>query len=114
MENQLPTYKPTEQDLIDKEFSTMKDKYYSRKHNGTSCKDVLQYLVDTYPTKKWHFSYELINKTTSKGGFLSHRSPARAGELVGLGLVEQRNIGRFATYRVKRENREEVLKYLNA
>lgn len=106
-------YIPTEKELIEKEFCSMRDNYYSKKKHGTSCKDVLQYMVENYPKKIWFYSYELVGKNTSKGGFLSHRSPARAGELVELGLLEQRTIGRFAVYRLKREEkRNEILNYL--
>ena len=82
--------------------------------DGTSCKDVLQYLVDTYKEKTWHMSWELTFKTTSKGGYISHRGPARASDLAlkNPELVEARKIGRFCAYRVRRENRDKVLEYL--
>lgn len=99
---------------IDREFSSMQDKYYNTKRKGTSCQDVLQYMVDVYPEKKWHWAWELIGKTNSKGGYLSHRACARASDLAikNPELVEHRRIGRFKVYRVRRENREQVLAYL--
>jgi hypothetical protein len=106
---------PMEQDkqLAEAEFSNMKIRYYNTERKGTSCRAVLQYMVDNYATKKWFYSYELVGKTNSKGAFLSHRSPARANELVQEGLLEQRNIGRFAVYRLKREEkRQEIINYL--
>jgi hypothetical protein len=99
---------------IDKELGQMKDKYYSTKRKGTSCADVLQYMVDVYGEKKWHWAWELIGKTNSKGGYLSHRACARASDLAIKypNLVEHKRIGRFKVYRVRKENREAVLKYL--
>ena len=100
---------------IEQEYDLMKHRYYSSKRKGTSDKTVLQFLVDNYKNKKWYWSWELVGQTNSRGGYLSHRAPARASDLAlhNPELVEDRKIGRFKVYRVRRENREAVLKYLN-
>ena len=98
------------------EYARMLSHYNSTKRKGTSCKDVLQFMVDNHKEKTWWWSWEFVGKTTSKGGYLSHRAPARASDLAlhDPDLVEDRKIGRFKVYRVRRENREKVLQYLQA
>ena len=98
---------------VHQEFTKLENDQKSKKKDGTSCKDVLQFLVDNYKEKNWWWSWEFVGKTTSKGGYLSHRAPARASDLaLHTDLVEDRKIGRFKVYRVRRENREKVLEYL--
>ena len=98
---------------IEKEYSQMKNKYINGSKKSTSCKDVLQYMVDNYAEKRWFWAWEVIGKTNSKGGYLSHKSSARLSDLaLHTGLVEDRKIGRFKVYRVRKEKREEVLNYL--
>lgn len=99
------------------EFNKIKSDFYSKeKHTSTSCKDVLQFMVDNYTTKNWWWSWEFIGKRTSKGSYLSHRAPARASDLAlhDSDLVEDRKLGRFKIYRVRRENRDKVLLYLKS
>ncbi len=97
-----------------KEFLAMDHKYHSSKRKGTSCKDVLQFMVDNHKERIWWWSWEFVGKTNSIGGYLSHRAPARASDLAlhNSDLVEDRKIGRFKVYRVRRENRDSVLQYL--
>ncbi len=103
----------TYEEEIEIEYSRMSANYHSTKRHGTSCKDVLQFMVDNYKEKVWWWAWEFVGKTTSKGGYLSHRAPARASDLaLHTDLVEDRKIGRFKIYRVRRENREKVLEYL--
>lgn len=99
---------------IENEFSKLQSHYKSTKRHGTSCRDVLQFLVDNHKEKIWWWAWEFVGKTTSKGGYLSHRAPARASDLAlhDPDLVEDRKIGRFKVYRVRRENRDKVLQYL--
>lgn len=98
---------------IEKEYSEMKQKYINGGKTKTSCKDVLQFMVDNYGERRWWWAWEFVGKKTSKGGYLSHRAPARASDLaLHTDLVEDRKIGRFKVYRVKQENREKVLEYL--
>lgn len=96
------------------DFLTLDNQYRSTKRNGTSCKDVLQFLVDHHKERIWWWSWELIGQKTSTGGFLSHRAPARASDLAihNPELVEDKKIGRFSVYRVRRENRDKVVSYL--
>ena len=98
---------------IEKAYQEIRDKHRTNNKHGTSCKDVLQFMVDNYKKRIWWWSWEFVGQTTSKGGYLSHRAPARASDLaLHTDLVEDRKIGRFKVYRVKRENREKVLEYL--
>jgi hypothetical protein len=98
---------------IELAFSKLQDKYYNGERNGTSCEDVLQYMVD-HPEIIWHWSYSFVGQRTSKGGFLSHRSPARASDLaLHTDLVQARKIGRLCVYRLKIEKLAEIKKYLN-
>jgi len=100
---------------IEQEFANMKHKYINqgKVKSWTNCQDVLQIMVDQYETKKWWWAWEFVGRTNSKGRYLSHRAPARASDLaIHTDLVEDRKIGRFKVYRVKRENREKVLEYL--
>lgn len=99
---------------IETEFNGLKNWYASSKRKGTSTKDVLRFMVENYKVKLWWWSWEFVGKTHSRGGYLSHKAPARASDLAihNPELVEDRKIGRFKVYRVKRENREAVLNYL--
>lgn len=104
-----------DKELIEKEFSNLKRDYEKRlKKSGTSCEDVLRFMVENYKKKVWWWSWEFIGQTTKDGRFLSHRAPARASDLAihRPDLVEHRKIGRFAVYRVRRENREKVINYI--
>lgn len=109
-----------EQLQIDRELANARHWYANRTKSATSCKDVLQYLVDNHPTNKpeggkiWFWAWEVIGKVNSKGKYLSHRSPARLSDLAikTPDLVEHKRIGRFKIYRVRRENREKVIEYL--
>ena len=100
-------------DQIDQEYGELEASYRSTKRNGTSAKDVLQFLVDN-KSRIWWWSWEFVGKHTSKGGYLSHRAPARASDLALHipELVEDRRIGRFKVYRVRLENIKAVSDYL--
>lgn len=98
---------------VERELLSMSHRYHSTKRKGTSCKDVLQFMVDNHNERIWWWSWEFVGKSTSKGGYLSHKAPARASDLaLHTDLVEDKRIGRFKIYRVKKEKREEVLAYL--
>ena len=80
---------------------------------GTSCEDVLMFMYE-HPEKIWYMSWEFINQVTKDGKFLSHRAPARASDLAIHSplLVEDRKIGRFSCYRIRRENESLIRKHL--
>jgi hypothetical protein len=66
---------------VEMEFEAMQNKYKLRSKTTTGKQDVLQYLVDRMAdnySRAWYWSWEFVGKTTSKGGYLSHRSPAVA------------------------------------
>lgn len=98
---------------VEESFNKEVDRYNKRlKNDATGCQTVLQYLLDT-PGKIWHWSWELMSKTNSKGNYLSHRAPARASDLaLHTGLVEDRRVGRFKMYRIRLEKLEEINEYL--
>lgn len=102
-------------EIIEREFDNMRSNYLKtkKKGSGTSCKDVLQFMVENYEKQKWWWSWDFAFKTTQNGRFLSHKAPARASDLaLHTDLVESRKIGRYCVYRVKKENREKVLEFL--
>jgi hypothetical protein len=101
---------------VERELIRMKHEHSLTKRQTTSCKDVLQFLVDNHKERIWWWSWELVAKPTSTGGWISHRGPARASDLAlhNPELVEHVKVGRFAMYRVRRENREQVINYLNS
>ena len=105
-----------EKDIIEKEFIELKRHYENTKRNGTGCQGVLKLMVENYSTKKWWWSWEFVGKVTKDGDYLSHRAPARASDLAIYypNLVEDRKIGRFKVYRVRRENRDEVVNFLKS
>lgn len=84
------------------------------KKSTTGIREVLQFLLDKKEEKIWWWSWEFVGKTTSKGGYLSHRAPARASDLAlhHTELVEDRHIGRFCVYRLKKENLNKVTEFL--
>lgn len=100
---------------VEREYIHAKDWHSKSKRNGTGCQDVLRFMVENFKTKIWWWSWEFVGKTTSKGGYLSHRAPARASDLALQfpELVEDRKIGRFKIYRVRVENKQAVLDFLN-
>ena len=99
-------------DKCDTAYQALVLDYKGKKHHGTSCQDVLQYMLD-HKDKVWWWAWELIGKTNSKGGYLSHRAPARVSDLaIKTNLVEHRKVGRFKVYRVRLENLDEIKKYL--
>jgi len=104
-----------EKEIIEHEFSKMQHLYKNTNKKGsTGCQAVLRFMVENYSHKKWWWSWEFIGKKTEGGIYLSHRSPARASDLAILHpeLVEDRKIGRYKVYRVRRENRQAVINYL--
>ncbi len=101
---------------IEQEYAKMMNWYENsrKKKNETGIESVLQFLVD-HPEKIWWWSWEFIGQVNSKGGWLSHRSPARASDLAihHPHLVEDRKIGRFKIYRLRTEHMDQVNKFLN-
>lgn len=101
---------------VESGFNQFVEKYElnSKKSKMTGVQDVLQFMVDHYKTRIWWWSYEFVGKTNSKGGFLSHRAPARASDLAlhTPDLVEDRRIGRLKVYRLRLENHEKIKDFL--
>lgn len=101
---------------IETEFSSLKQWYENSrtKKESTGCEAVLRYMLE-HPEKTWFWSWEFIGKSTKLGDYLSHRAPARASDLAihYPDLVEDRKIGKFAVYRLKRENIGKILEFLN-
>jgi hypothetical protein len=102
---------------IEEEFVAMQNKYNLRSKTTTGKQDVLQYLVDRMAenySRAWYWSWEFVGKNTSKGGYLSHRGPARASDLAlhSPELVEDRRIGRFKVYRLREENIDKIIEAL--
>lgn len=73
---------------------------------------VLKYLLETKTI--WIPSWYFQNKKLSTGELLSHRACARASDLAinHPEIVECRKLGRYAFYRVRRENAADVKKFL--
>ncbi len=94
---------------------TKKDVESHEKGDGTSIKDVLQYMIDTREEITWHPSYSFAGNKTSTGGFLSHRACARASDLAihHPDLVEARPVGKIHVYRLKRENPQAIKQFMN-
>lgn len=82
--------------------------------NATSCEVVLKFMLEN-PKIIWWWSWEFSQRTTKDGDYLSHRAPARASDLAihEPELVEDRKIGRFKIYRLRRENMGKIKRYLN-
>lgn len=101
---------------IEKDFQEKVDQHESTRgrKNATGREAVLKYLIEA-TTKIWHWSWEFVGKVTRDGSYLSHRAPARASDLAihEPDLVEDRKIGRFKVYRLKRENMDKVQERLN-
>lgn len=95
------------------QFDLLLKNYHSRKSNATGIQTVLQFLLD-HPEKIWWWSWEFIGQVNSKGGWLSHRAPARASDLAlhHSELVEDRKVGRYKVYRLKTENLQKVKEFL--
>lgn len=117
MDNQLTIFDAiaATNPLIESEYQKLVDWHASKTSNtkGTGIENVLQFLMD-HPEKIWWFWWELIGKTNSKGGWLSHRAPARASDLAihYPHLVEDRKIGRYSVYRIRMENIEKIKEFL--
>lgn len=99
---------------INQNFEIIKKDVEAHEKGATSKYDVLQYMVDTKETIIWHPSYSFQGNKTSTGGFLSHRACARASDLAihHPDLVEARKIGRIHVYRLRRENKDAILKFI--
>ena len=96
---------------IEQEYQKLVNSYNPK--TKTSCKDVLRFMVDNSKKKIWWWSWEFVGKSNSRGGYLSHRAPARASDLaLHTNLVEDRRIGRFKVYRAKMELIKEINEYL--
>lgn len=99
---------------LERAFTIIKKDVESHEKGSTTKKDVLQYMIDTKDEITWHPSYSFQENKTSTGGFLSHRSCARASEL-GIenpNLVEVRKVGRIHVYRLRRENPKEIQEFM--
>jgi hypothetical protein len=101
---------------IEREFNELVEwnENNKRNNNATGVECVLQYLLDN-KQQTWFWAWELIGKTNSKGGYLSHRAPARASDLAihYPEFVEHRKIGKYKVYRLKVENLSKIIKFLN-
>lgn len=110
--------KSSMQTLIDVELEYQKMVDYhasvNRSNRETGIETVLRFLYENKEKKTWWWSWEFIGRVNSKGGYLSHRAPARASDLAlhFPTLVEDRKIGRFAIYRLRTENIKEVEDFL--
>lgn len=85
------------------------------KGKRTGVQKVVQYMLDNRSTI-WFWSYDFVGKVNHKGEFLSHRSPARASDLAihYPELVEERKIGRLSVYRLRVENMDDIINFLNS
>ena len=94
---------------VEMEFIQFQERYSLTKKSQTGVESVLQFLLD-HPERIWWWSWEFVGKNNSKGGYLSHRAPARASDLAlhEPELVEDRRIGRFKVYRLRRENIDKI------
>lgn len=108
------------QEIVDKanvEFENLKrDHDAAEAMTGvkySSMENVLQLMLDN-KKKIWWFAWEFIGQKNSKGGYCSHKAPARASDLAIHHplLVEHRSIGRFKVYRMRIENIEKIIKFL--
>lgn len=102
---------------IEDDFEALSDSYHRNEKSTTGVEDVLQFLLDNFrsnPEKVWWWSYEFVGQHNSKGGFLSHRAPARASDLAlhESDLVEDRKIGRLKVYRLREENMDKIIERL--
>lgn len=107
------------QQNIEAEYQKLVEHHDSVSHKSkeTGVETVLRFLYEQAtdkPQKVWWWSWEFIGKTNYKGGYLSHRAPARASDLAihFSNLVEHRKIGRFAVYRIRMENEQEIKDFL--
>ena len=94
-------------------FDAMREHHRRFSKTYTSVEDVLQFMLD-HPQKIWWWAWEFNSQTNSKGKYLSHRACARASDLAlhhGT-LVEDRKIGRFKVYRLRRENMSLIKAFL--
>ena len=101
-----------EQAVAHAELRARRDK--NKKKGKTDAQNVLQ-MMSERNHRIWWWSWELIGQTTHANDYLSHRAPARASDLVKHQplLIECRKVGRFACYRVRRENMRLVTEFLN-
>lgn len=104
------------QEHIENEYQKLVDwhKSVNRNNRETGCETVLRFMFENQQ-RVWWWSWEFVGKSNSKGGYLSHRAPARASDLAihYPNLVEDRKIGRFSVYRLKLENMDQILSFLN-
>lgn len=63
-------------------------------------KDILLQYLREHPEKIWWFAWEVVNKKTKDGKFLSHRAPARLTDLVIDKKCESREVGVYTVYRL--------------
>jgi hypothetical protein len=85
--------------IIEQEFQNLVKKYDFHRNKKTGNEAVLQYLKEnTTKNKHFFFAWEVIGKKTKTGDWLSHRACARLTDLVDLGYLESRRIGKFCVY----------------
>lgn len=84
------------------------------KANPTGVYSIVK-IMSERPEHHWWWSWEFIGKQTRDGYYLSHRAPARASDLASFhpDIVEGRKIGKFAIYRLRRENQKLIDEFLN-
>jgi len=99
--------------IVEIEYQLIVDSYKNKKVSATSAEHILIYMLEN-PQKIWFWSWELANTQTKGGHIISHRGPARASDLAiyAPDFVEDRKVGRFCVYRLKRENISKILKHL--
>lgn len=87
---------------IEDEYNNLLNKYKKtyKRSKKTQKECVLQYLQE-HPNKIWFFAWEVVNKKTKSGDFLSHRAPARLTDLVDDGICVSRVLGDYTVYRLK-------------
>jgi hypothetical protein len=86
---------------IETEFQNLVKKYDFHRNKKTGNEAVLQYLKEnTTATRHWFFAWEVIGKKTKSGDWLSHRACARLTDLVDLGYLESRRIGKYKVYKL--------------
>lgn len=89
---------------VEKAFLEKQNWYYKnyqkRDNKDTQKQRVLKYLQENRNII-WWWSWEVVNKTTKAGKFISHRGCARLTDLVNENLLESRAVGIYTVYKLK-------------